>query len=102
MTISEDTKRLNFDLTNVGLRAQATAAGFVQLCKELHSAGVIDDGAVSRIKDVVADNITLNCPRKANRAEYRREVSQRLEAIFEGKQKVGDIDDLLRVADSES
>jgi hypothetical protein len=50
----------------------------------------------------VADNITLNCPRKANRAEYRREVSQRLEAIFEGKQKVGDIDDLLRVADSES
>jgi hypothetical protein len=101
MTISEDTKRLNFDLTNVGLRAQATAAGFVQLCKELRNIGVIDDDALARIKDVVADNITLNCPRKANRAEYRAEVSHRLEAIFAGRQKVGDINDLLRVQESQ-
>lgn len=100
MTISEDTKRLNFDLTNVGLRAQATAGGFVQLCKELHKAGVLDDDAVMRIKDVVADNITLNCPRKANRAEYRQEVSDRLEAIFEGKRNVGDINELLHVEET--
>jgi hypothetical protein len=100
MTIHEDTRRLNFDLTNVGLRAQATAAGFVQLCKELRAVGVIDDYAVSRIKDVVADNITLNCPRKVNRADYRQEVSQRLEAIFEGQQRVGDINDLLHVEEN--
>jgi len=97
MTISEDTKRLNFDLTNVGLRAQATAAGFVQLCKELHKIGVIDDASIARIKDAVADNITLNCPRKANRAQYRADVDQRLQAIFQGTEKVGDMNDLLTV-----
>lgn len=102
MTISEDTKRLNFDLTNVGLRAQATAAGFVQLCKELRAAGVIDDKAVARIKDVVADNITLNCPRKANRTDYRQEVNHRLEAIFEGRRSVGDINELLHVEDKQT
>jgi len=102
LTISEDTKRLNFDLTNVGLRAQATAAGFVQLCKELRAAGVIDEAAVSRIKDVVADNITLNCPRKANRGSYRQEVSLRLEAIFDGTRNVGDINELLEVEESQS
>ncbi|VWX50792.1 hypothetical protein NOVOSPHI9U_310069 [Novosphingobium sp. 9U] len=35
MTIADSNRKLNFDLINIGLRAQATAAGFVQLCKEL-------------------------------------------------------------------
>ena len=102
MTISSDNRKLNFDLTNVGLRAQATAAGFVQLCRELRTAGVIDDAAVLRIRDMVADNITLNCPLKANRAGYRQEVSRRLEAIFEGERKVGDINELLHIDEDES
>ena len=100
MTISADTKKLNFDLTNVGLRAQATAAGFVQLCNELRRVGAIDDAAIGRIKDVVADNITLNCPRNAKRADYRQEVASRLDAIFEGERKVGDINELLHVEES--
>lgn len=28
-------RKLHFDLTNVGLRAQATATGLVRLCREL-------------------------------------------------------------------
>jgi hypothetical protein len=102
MTISDGNRKLNFDLTNVGLRAQATAAGFVQLCKELHTAGVIDDDALSRIRDTVADDITLNCPKKVKRSVYRKEVSRRLEEIFEGDRKVGDINELLRIDEDES
>jgi hypothetical protein len=102
MTISDDNRKLNFDLTNVGLRAQATAAGFVQLCKELRTAGVIDDAAVARIRDMVADNITINCPRKVNRSGYRQEVGRRLEEIFEGERKVGDINELLHIDEDES
>lgn len=37
----EKQRRLHFDLVNVGLRAQATAAGFVRLCIELRDANVL-------------------------------------------------------------
>ena len=44
MTVAmEQQKKLHFELTNVGMRAQATAAGMVQLCRELHRAGILDN-----------------------------------------------------------
>jgi hypothetical protein len=83
-------KKLHFDLTNVGLRAQATASGLIQLCKELHRAGVLDDEAIGRIKTVVADEIALNAPRSVSLADYRRDIDERLDRLFAGEQRVGD------------
>ncbi len=87
--MATDPKKLHYDLITVGLRAQATATGFLQLCKELHSAGVLDDDAVGRIKSAVADELTLSAPRSAKPADYRREVSERLDRLFAGEQTVG-------------
>lgn len=92
--MATDPKQLHFNLTNVGLRAQATAAGFIQLCKELQRAGVLDDEAIERVKTVVTDEIGLNAPRSINPADYRRDVSKRLDRLFAGEEKVGDASDL--------
>lgn len=67
MTVAmEQQKKLHFELTNVGMRAQATAAGMVQLCRELHRAGILDNDALERIKSAIATISTLvrrvRCP----------------------------------------
>nr|WP_010162799.1 MULTISPECIES: hypothetical protein [unclassified Sphingomonas] len=82
-------KRLHFDLTNVGLRAQATAVGLVQLCQELRRANVLDDPAMARIKDAIADELSVTAPRSLSAKGYRGEVRARLDRIFEGEQQVG-------------
>lgn len=89
MMIGADQKKLHYDLVNVGLRAIATSAGLVQLCKELQSAGVLDDAAVGRIKHIVADEIALSAPRPLLRSDFRRDICARLDAIFSGEQKFG-------------
>lgn len=94
MPIGTDQNTVHRDLTNVGLRAQATAAGLVQLCKVLQRAGVIDEKAVQRVKDAIADEIALTAPRPIPRADYRRDVCQRLDLIFSGEQEVGDAEGL--------
>jgi len=57
-------KKMHHDLTNVRLRAQATAAGLVQLCAE---------------------------PRRQTYSGMRR---SRLDRLFSGEQKVGPAEDL--------
>lgn len=89
MTIGVEQKQMHQDLRNVGLRAQATAVGLVQLCRELQSAGVLDQEAVDRIKGAIADEITLTGPRPILRADYRQEVRSRLDSIFSGERKLG-------------
>ncbi|WP_260924197.1 hypothetical protein [Novosphingobium sp. 9] len=89
MATSADNKRHHYDLKNVGLRAQATASGLVQLCKELQRVGVLDDAAVSRIKDAIADEIALTAPRSMLQADFRRDVCARLDGIFRGEEKLG-------------
>lgn len=91
MTVHLDKeKKLHFDLTNVGLRAQATAVGLLQLCLELRNAGVLDDAAVDRIKDAIACDIEIAAPRSVACAEYRRDVRARLDKLFAGEGKIGD------------
>lgn len=92
--MATDPKKLHYDLVNVGLRAQATATGFLQLCKELRSAGVLDDDAVDRVKSAIAEELTLNAPRSANLVDYRREVRERLDRLFAGQQGVGNASEL--------
>lgn len=89
-----DQRDMHFELVNVGLRAQATAAGFVQLCKELHQSGALDDAAIERIKTTVADEVALTCPRSIPRTEFRSDIRRRLDELFGGNQKVGEADEL--------
>jgi hypothetical protein len=89
MAADAEQRKLHFDLTNVGLRAQATAAGLVQLCRELESAGVIDQAALTRIKRAIADDIMITAPRSVRKEQFRGEICSRLDGIFSGEQKLG-------------
>ena len=82
-------KKLHFDVINVGLRAQATAVGLVQLCKELRDANVLSEAAVDRIKDAIACEVSINPPRGSTRDRYRHDVLERLDQLFAGEKEVG-------------
>lgn len=90
MKKATEPQKLHYDLKSVGLRAQATAAGLVQLCKELNNIGVLDDLAVARIKGAIADEIALTAPRAILRAQFRQEICHRLDSIFAGEQALGE------------
>jgi hypothetical protein len=85
----EKQRRLHYDVMNVELRAQATAVGFVQLCIELQDAGILETGALDRIKDAIADEVSVTAPRYLSVQDYRREIRARLERLFVGEQAVG-------------
>lgn len=90
MTASfEERKKLHYDLSNVGLRAQATAVGMVQLCIELHRSNVLDELATERIKNAIADEVSLNAPPSIGLEEYRQDIKGRLDRLFAGEQDVG-------------
>ena len=94
VTAYDKQKKLHFDLSNVGLRAQATAVGLVQLCIELRRANVLDGPALDRIKGAIVDEISLNTPRSMARDDYRRELQARLDRLFAGEQDLGPADAL--------
>lgn len=94
MVSDADQRKLHFDLTNVGLRAQSTAAGLVQLCRELQGAGVIDEDAMGRIKRAIADSIVVTAPRSVKKEVFRGEICNRLDAIFSGESKLKPLDDM--------
>ncbi|RZF65449.1 hypothetical protein EWE75_05645 [Sphingomonas populi] len=82
-------KRLHWELTNVELRAQATAVGLVQLCIELRRANVLGEPALERIKDAIADEVAVAAPRVTVPKNYRKDVRSRLDRLFAGAQDVG-------------
>lgn len=90
IAMSTDPKQKHYELRNVGLRAQATAAGLVQLCKELHRSGILEDAAIHRIKEAIADELEVDAPRSITIPQYRLDVRERLDRIFAGEEKVGD------------
>lgn len=75
-------RQLHEAVSFVGLRAQATAIGFLQLTAELRRAGVLDEDAVGRIKEAIATNLALSRPRKRPREEYEAMVQRRLDILF--------------------
>ena len=85
----ETQKWLHFGVVNVGLRAQATAVGLVQLCVELRDANVLSEQALDRIKDAIADEVAVAAPRRWGIQEYRHDIRNRLDQLFGGEKKVG-------------
>jgi hypothetical protein len=86
----QDDKKLHQTLSFLGLRAQATAVGLLQLCRELSDAGVLSSEAMERIKDAISRDIAVGCPPSARRDEYERDVRGRLDRLFAGDERVGD------------
>ncbi len=82
-------KKLHYALDHVGLRAQATAAGLVQLCKELQNANILSEEAVSRIKSSIANEICVGQHRTVSTSQYRADICQRLDQIFSGSAPIG-------------
>lgn len=96
----EQARELHRTLEFIGLRAQATTVGLIQLCAELVRAGVLQDEAVERIKDAIFREIAVTHPRGYNRAEFERTLRARLDAIFpqaavsEPRARVGTVADM--------
>jgi hypothetical protein len=91
-TSYDERKKLHYDLLNVELRAQATAVGMVQICIELRRANVLDESAIERIKNAIADEVSLNAPRSIGIQDYRHDIKNRLDRLFAGEQQVGPAD----------
>jgi hypothetical protein len=87
-------KQLHFEVTTLGLRAQATAVGLVQLCIELRRAKMLDEPAIERIKNAIADDVSVTAPRALASQNYRTEIMTRLDRLFAGDQEVGPADGL--------
>lgn len=81
-------KQLHETIGFVGLRAQATAVGLLQLTTELRAAGVLDEEAVGRIKETIARDIALSRPRSMPRETFERDIRARLDRLFSGDEKL--------------
>ena len=78
----EQALRLHECLDYIGLRAQATSVGLIQLCAELVKVGVLDDDALDRIKSAIQHDITVSRPRKHGAGEFDTLLRKRLDAVF--------------------
>jgi hypothetical protein len=88
MGYAED-KRLHDTIDLIGIRAQATTIGLIQLSIELHRAGVLDDAAIGRIKDSIANEIILTRPRSIPQEGFQDNLRSRLDRLFAGEESVG-------------
>jgi hypothetical protein len=81
-----EVRKLHDQVGFVGLRAQATAVGFIQLCSELCRAGVLDEAALGRIKDTIARELAMS-----SRNPYAVELERsrkRLDDLFAGRVEI--------------
>jgi len=79
---SERARELHRTLEFIGLRAQATTVGLLQLCAELVNAGVLGNEAIERIKEAIFREIAVTHSRGYNRAEFEQTLRERLDSIF--------------------
>ena len=84
-----DSHHLHRSLEFLGMRAHATAVGLVRLIMELHRAGLLDEAAVDRIKDAIAQELVEEAPRTLSRQAYEADVRKRLDEIFAGQEPLG-------------
>ena len=80
-------RKLHDQVGFVGLRAQATAVGFIQLCTELCRAGLLDEAAMGRIKEAIAKELALSRPRANYQSEFEAS-RRRLDDLFAGRVEI--------------
>src|SRR5690606_31743936 len=79
---TEQARELHRTLEFIGLRAQATTVGLIQLCAELEAAGVLKGEAIARIKDAIFREMAVTPPRGYHRSACERTRRARRAAIF--------------------
>ena len=80
-------RKLHDQVSFVGLRAQATSVGFIQLCTELCRVGVLDEAAMGRIKEAIAKELALSRPRASYQTEFQGSL-KRLDDLFAGRVEI--------------
>jgi len=86
-TEKEQAIRLHECLDFIGLRAQATSVGLLQLCAELVNVGVLDDAAVERIKSAIQKDITVSRRGKHGQDAFETTLRKRLDSVFPSCEK---------------
>ena len=81
-------KQLHDAIDFVGLRAHATAVGLIQLTAELFRSGVLDESAVERIKEMIAQDLVLNRPHYVTKEAFEKQVRMRLDRLFAAEEKL--------------
>ena len=89
MSERED-RKIHDDVSLVGLRAHATAVGFVTLARELVKAGVLEEAAVERLKEAIVRELSLSRSRATSAEEFERTTRHRLDGLFSGHERVGE------------
>ena len=79
-------KRLHDSIGLVGLRAHATAVGLLQLSSELRRAGVLDDDAITRVKEAIIKDLSLSRPPNRSKQDFEDATRRRLDALFAGEE----------------
>ncbi|MGI4881326.1 MAG: hypothetical protein ACRYG4_28015 [Janthinobacterium lividum] len=79
-------KQLHDTIGFVGLRAQATAVGLIQLTAELIAAGVLDKSALERIKEKITHELALGRPPHASKEDFENDIRRRLDRLFTGEE----------------
>lgn len=83
-------KKSHFELQHAGFRSRATAAGFLQLTRELKALAVIDDQAIERIREAMLSELLENLPRSlVGDSAYEDRLRERLKALLAGDQQSG-------------
>jgi hypothetical protein len=90
MGYAED-KRVHDSIELVGMRAQATTVGLIQLTIEMHRANLLDEPAVDRIKEAIAKEISLNRPKSVSAENFDEHLRERLDRLFSGEDPVGQV-----------
>jgi hypothetical protein len=87
LTMDErEERRVHDAMDFIGLRALATAAGLIRMCTELRRVGILDEDAITRIKESMAREIALS-----HRGAFEKEFQiamQRLDALFAGREEL--------------
>ena len=73
------------------MRAQATAAGLVQLAAELRNANILSGAALEHIKDAIAEELAEHAPRSMTKQAFTKGVRERLDRVFAGCEPVGQV-----------
>ena len=82
---------LHRSLTIAGFRALAAAAGLLQLCRELESAGVLAPAAIGRVRQAMFDELLEQAPRSvSNDPEFAARLRTQLEKLFSGAASLRD------------
>jgi len=85
------TTGLHHSLNLAGFRALATAAGLLQLCRELEAAGSLSPGAIERVREAMFNELMQQAaPSRRHDAAFAAHLRRRLEGLFSGAERLGD------------